>query len=527
MGDQQVEHWTRSMASLAELVREHTSLEGSALNHLQRLVASWSLLADLSFSDLLLFVPLDSEVQQGVQGMGKFLVVAQIRPTTNQTVYRHDFVGQVVDELDRPFVARAARTGEIVEGEMNLDVGLGSEADRVRIMCVPVRSAGETIAVCSRESLPLLGRQSGDLELTYSNVFMRFIDMITEGTFPYRDNDVEGEEAPRVGDGVVVVDRAGRVEYASPNAVSALHRVGVHANAIGMRLSDIGLEEAAIRTAMTSGVPVAEEIERGQEVTVLVRCLPLLAAGKVTGALVLLRDISDVRSRDRMLVSMDATIREIHHRVKNNLQTISSLLRLQGRRLTSREAKVAIDESVRRIRSIALVHEILSRAASEEVPFNEIVRPLVRMVEDSVSSPDRPVRFLVEGDAGTLDDRVATPLAVVLTELLQNAVDHAFPEIGEDQQTAPRMSEVQMHEGHVLVSLHNHGDMLVVQVTDDGVGLPESFVLEDSPGLGLSIVRSLITSQLGGTIEMRGRGDSGGTVAEVRLPLDAPQHVER
>ncbi len=502
------------MASLAELVRENTQLNFAELAHLQRLVASWGLLADLSFSDLLLFVPTD-----GQEKKTKFLVIGQIRPTTNQTVYRHDFVGQVVGEEDRPFIARAIRTGEIVDGEVSLETRPG-ESDRVRITCVPVRFQGNVIAICSRESRPSLGRQSGELERFYNNVSSRFAQMVAAGTFPFPGDDVESEEAPRVGDGLLVLDGTGRVEYGSPNAISALHRVGVHANAEGLRLGELGLEEAAVRTALNTGSPITEEIERGPEITVLLRCLPLIEAGKSTGALVLLRDISELRSRDRMLVSMDATIREIHHRVKNNLQTISSLLRLQGRRLTSPEAKVAIEESVRRIRSIAIVHEILSRAPGDEVPFNEIVRPLVRMVEESVSSPERPVRFVVEGDAGTLADRVATPLAVIMTELLQNAVDHAFPGISED-------ADQLMTEGHVLVSMNNYGDELVVHVTDDGVGIPADFVLEDSPGLGLSIVRSLVVSQLGGTVALKERAESHGTLAEVRIPLDIPQHLER
>ena len=83
---------------------------------------------------------------------------------------------------------------------------------------------------------------------------------------------------------------------------------------------------------------------------------------------------------------------------------------------------------MRRIRSIALVHETLSREAGEDVPFIEILRPLVRMVEEGLFSPDRPIDFKVEGDAGTLPATIATPMAVVLTELLQNAVDHAFPD---------------------------------------------------------------------------------------------------
>ena len=172
---------------------------------------------------------------------------------------------------------------------------------------------------------------------------------------------------------------------------------------------------------------MAEEIER-DDVSVLARVLPLVDQKQPAGALVLLRDVSDLRRRDRLLLSKDATIREIHHRVKNNLQTIASLLRLQGRRLQSPEGRVALAESERRIRSIAIVHETLSREAGDVVSLNEIVRPLARLVEDTASSPDHTIRFKVEGDAGELPGEVATPLAVVLNELMQNAVDHAFPE---------------------------------------------------------------------------------------------------
>ena len=106
--------------------------------------------------------------------------------------------------------------------------------------------------------------------------------------------------------------------------------------------------------------------------------------------MLLVRDVTDLRKRDRLLISKDATIREIHHRVKNNLQTISSLLRLQARRLENPEAKAAVSESVRRIRTIALVHESLSREPGDDVTFIEIVRPLLRLAEESLQSPDRP-----------------------------------------------------------------------------------------------------------------------------------------
>ena len=151
----------------------------------------------------------------------------------------------------------------------------------------------------------------------------------------------------------------------------------------------------------------------------------------MTGAMVLLRDVTDLRRLDRLLLSKDAAIREVHHRVKNNLQTISSLLRLQARRLEPGKGQEALREAERRVRSIALVHEILSREPGDEVPFDEIVGSLVRMAEDSVVSGDR-IEIQVTGDVGEVAADVATPLAVVLAELLQNAVEHAFPSVADD-----------------------------------------------------------------------------------------------
>jgi two-component sensor histidine kinase len=206
-----------------------------------------------------------------------------------------------------------------------------------------------------------------------------------------------------------------------------------------------------------------------------------------------------------MLLSKDATIREIHHRVKNNLQTIAALLRLQARRLPSREAREALEESERRIRSIAIVHETLSRDAGDVVPFDDIARPLARVVEETVSSPDLRIRFEVVGDAGELRGEMATPLAVVLNELMQNAADHAYP----------RTDDLPI-EGHVQVLLRRHAGELRVDVIDDGIGLPPGFSLERSAGLGLSIVHTLVTSELAGSIEMC---DENGTRVTVRVPL--------
>jgi two-component sensor histidine kinase len=214
-----------------------------------------------------------------------------------------------------------------------------------------------------------------------------------------------------------------------------------------------------------------------------------------------LRDVTDVRRRERQLVSKEATIREIHHRVKNNLQTVAALLRLQGRRMESPAAREALDDAVRRVGSIALVHETLSQSFDEMVAFDDIADQLLRSVLD-VAGDGAHGRVVGErvGDFGSLPGETATVLAMVLTELIQNAAQHAYPE----------------RSGRLTVAANRIRDRLRVRVSDDGVGMPAD--LDTSASLGLSIVRTLVESELKGTLAFQ-RGRSGGTTVAISLEL--------
>ena len=428
------------MASFAALVRDTTTLDRDQVSHLNRLTSEWGMLADFCFADLLLYVPTKDD---------RLLIVGQVRPATGQTVYQTDWVGTYANATEQAVLSSAFTSGEITEG----DVEVETLSDPARMLAVPVRCDGKFIAVLTREWVERSARPPGELERTYVSIFDRFAEMIAEGSFPYPSRGADSTAAPRVGDGVMSLDGEGRVTYLSPNANSALHRVGIHANAVGMRLAELGFHDEMVRKAFEQRIPVVEEFEQA-DVALLCRCMPIIAGGEIAGGVLLIRDVTDLRKRDRLLISKDATIREIHHRVKNNLQTISSLLRLQARRLENPEAKAAVSESVRRIRTIALVHESLSREPGDDVTFIEIVRPLLRLAEESLQSPDRPVHFSLAGDGGRIPARVATPLSVVLTELLQNAVDHGFPEGSGG--------------GEVVVSLDNDEKQLRIDVIDDG-----------------------------------------------------------
>ncbi|HEY1988696.1 MAG TPA: histidine kinase N-terminal domain-containing protein [Acidimicrobiales bacterium] len=517
------------MATPAELALERTDLDDVQLAHVKRLMGTWGILADLSFSDLVLMAPMAVTPHQHRTTEKELVILGQMRPSNSATVVQHDLVGQSVDAADWPVVTACWQSGDVARGEMQME----PDEEPVRVHCIPVRCEGTLVAVLAR-LVAGAGRRPGHLERTYRDVFDRFAVMLSESTFPFPSEEVATEEAPRVGDGIVLVDEEGRVRYASPNATNALHRMGMYSQLEGRRLYDLGLEESAIEWAIASALPVVEEVERRPDVIVLLHCVPLLSHGDVTGCLVLLRDVTDVRRLDRLLLSKDAAIREVHHRVKNNLQTISALLRLQARRLPPGVGRVALFEAERRVQSISIVHEILSREPSDQVPFDEIVSALIRMAEDSVVSTAK-VAFSVTGQLGEVPADVATPLAVVLAELLQNAVEHAFIEFDDDDTDRPDHPGAGSSRpgsksvGHIAVDLVANGSRLSVEVTDDGSGLPEGFDFDLTTSLGLCIVRDLVRTQLDGAIAMRNRheNDAGatGTAVLIELPVRDGQKV--
>jgi two-component sensor histidine kinase/PAS domain-containing protein len=526
------------VTSPAALAARHTDLDAAEFDHLQRLLASWGVLADLSFSDLLLLAP------AGRVGPDRLVVLGQTRPTTGATLLRDDLVGSLEPAEEWPWAVQALQSGHIVTGVGPLPVPAAirqggfrlpppellavsdtgevpAVPETARLECVPVRYGDAPVAAMARVGALEGKRRTGRLERVYRDLYQRLVAMMVTGDYPFAGEEFATEDAPRVGDGLLVADFEGRFTYASPNAMSALHRMGVSEAVEGATLAELGVESAALERALDSGAPVIEEVERRPDVIVLFHCTPLLAEGTVTGVMVLLRDVTDLRRLDRLLLSKDAAIREVHHRVKNNLQTISSLLRLQARRLEPGKGQEALREAERRVRSIALVHEILSREPGDEVPFAEIISSLVRMAEDSVIS-SRPVEIRVSGSLGDVPADVATPLAVVLAELLQNAVEHAFGDRVDDHGGADDVAQAHhpaasgRPPGHVSVLLANDGYGLTIEVRDDGRGLPPGFDIEATHSLGLSIVRDLVTSQLGGLITMR---NEVGTVVDIDVPL--------
>ncbi len=485
------------MPTLNDPVRVSTDLSDDDLEHLHLLTAEWQLLADLSFADLLMWVRQDSG----------YVVVAQMRPTTGPTIHVDDLVGTTLAAGRRPLLDEAfdsGRIGKIRDRHGPDDVAVREEA-------VPVRRAGAVIAIVTRTAHVATSRTPSRLELTYLRCADDLAQMMSEGTFPHA-GDAGSASAPRVGDGLLRLDSAGVVTYASPNALSAYRRLGLAADLVGIHLG------RATATLARSEDPVDESLERvvsgtvnrqvdveASRTVVVLRAIPLVPGGQHVGAVVLLRDVTELRRRERELMTKDATIREIHHRVKNNLQAVAALLRLQSRRMEVPEARAALQEAVRRVGSIAAVHETLSRSDDGAVDFDDVAGRLVAAAVDVVSA-GASVTVQRVGSFGTLPAEIATPLALVLNELVQNAVEHG---LGDDAGTVRVVAE----------RTYGRAGRLLVAVEDSGAGLPEGFDMVTAANLGLSIVGALVRDELNGTLAMA-PAPGGGT--RVSVDLEAP-----
>jgi two-component system, sensor histidine kinase PdtaS len=478
------------MSTLGDLLAEHTVLPGDAVDHLHAVVGEWQLLADLSFADYLMWVRRDD---------GVLVCVAQCRPNTAPTVLLTDAVGTIATAPERPAVAAAFASGAI--GRTGED-----------IEAVPVRHRNHVVAVLTHQTA-LSRRKSSPLEIAYLDCASDLVQMLSEGTFPNVGDLAMSRSSPRVGDGFIRLDVDGQVVFASPNALSAYHRMGLTLELEGHNLVAITrplisdpfeAQELAehVRDSLSGGSSMRMEVDAGGA-AILLRTMPLVVHGKPVGAAVLIRDITEVKRRDRALLSKDATIREIHHRVKNNLQTVAALLRLQARRTNNAEGREALIESVRRVSSIAQVHEALSISVDEEVNLDEVVDKILPIMTD-VATVDSHTKVNREGALGVLDADRATALILVITELVQNAIEHAFdPGAGH---------------GHVTIRAERSARWLDVVVHDNGRGLPDGFSLEKSDRLGLQIVRTLVSAELDGSLGMHD-APGGGTDVVLRVPI--------
>ncbi|THG30654.1 sensor histidine kinase [Naasia lichenicola] len=491
------------MPTLSELVATGGRSNAADVEWLHLLVGDWQLLSDLAFADIVLWVPTDD---------GSFIAVAHARPSSSATLFYRDFVGQRIKSEWKALVTDAFESGRIIDSS----APDWFEETPTRVRAVPVQRrispsglaiTNVPIAVLTRHTNLSETRMPSRQELTFNECSDDLFRMIAAGDFPDLGAPSGPRRgAPRASDGLIRLDVDGITTFASPNALSAFNRMGFTGELEGESLAEVTTELAeeqhtvdeTLPLVVTGRAPWRTDVD-SRGVTVTLRAIPIRHRNERLGAIVLCRDVTELRHQEQELITKDATIREIHHRVKNNLQTVASLLRIQARRSRTDEARDALIQAMRRVGSIAVVHDTLSEGLNQNVDFDEVFERVLLLVAEVASSHSTKVHPQKVGTFGVLPSSSATPLALALTELVTNAVEHGL---------AGR-------EGTVEIRATRDNETLTVLVRDNGNGLAEGKV---GSGLGTQIVRTLIQGELGGSIDwhtMVGRG----TEVTIEIPM--------
>ena len=477
------------MATFSELISSNSILSDQEAEHLAALVAEWRLLADLSFADLVLWLPIRKDEKSWPQG---FIAIAQIRPTTAATVFSDDLIGTKISWGQRPLIDQALSDNQVIKDTKPVRVG----EIMIKEETIPVIYENKTLAIVARHRNADLMRMPSKLELNYREIAHIIFQMVSEGNFPIRNSIYSSESAPRVGDGLIRLDVNGTVFFASPNARSALSRVGYQGELeqknLGEVFSSLGHGESQpideTWKSLLSGKSLKRAEYESNNGVIDLLVIPLTQGKDRIGAIVLIHNITELRNRDKALITKDATIKEIHHRVKNNLQTVSALLRLQSRRVEDPVASAALAEAVRRVASIALVHETLSNQSADTVEFDQVFDQIIK---NAVELNPRSIEFKKLGNFGSFDSKIATALSLVITELIHNALEHGLSETGNLLQ----------------VEVKIEGNQYSVTVSDNGSGLPDNFDIEKSSNLGLQIANTLTKNELNGNIKLFRKDD--------------------
>ena len=450
------------MPSIADICHEACSLSDVQIHILTNSEDLLQFASDLSHREVLVFVP-GSKKGTVALAAYRFPLLAPLGNGGGR-----DKVGTEYAGYEEPLVLRALQSGQIVQGLKEVEYG-----QVVPLVAYPfVDNGGTTIAVVA-----FMGKVEENRRILTETAFLALQVPI--------GGDARQLYCPlSLQDGIVLINCNGVVIYADEMAESILHMRNRSGALVGSNIYNTSMNLTGAKQALATREGFVEDVTLG-EVVVTRRVIPLLRRGKVHRVIAVLTERTELYRKEEELMIKTSVIKEIHHRVKNNLQTIASLLRMQMRRTKSREAKDVLQESVNRILSISLVHEILSHHDEERIDISSVARQLLSLLAHGMAGVDCRVGTEFSGQPLQLPSDMATSLALVLNELITNAITHGFEGLPS---------------GSVQVAISREDDLCVLSVADDGVGMKPQEELQRSH-LGLTIVRTLVEKDLRGKLE--------------------------
>ena len=478
------------MDDITRLCREQTRLTMLQISLLSRMAIVFPFLADLAHGELKVYVR--------TKDPESFLIVAQQRPHTVYLPGKDSAVGCRVRSIEEPLIKETFQTGKPARGKREWNYG-----SMVDMFTFGIHDGDKVIGVLNFEV---------DLDKLSIEGYSHLLDAAV--AVLYHARHILNPEQFRpitASDGIIITDAHSRIVFADA-AAQRIYRVLGVGSLRGGHLFDRQMTQHVTRETVETERPWQKEITAGGLILIR-REIVIREGGNLCMRIVIISDVTETRAKDKEIRIKSAVIQEIHHRVKNNLQAIASLLRIQARRAKTAEVKAALKESVNRILSISVVHEYLSQQGSEDIDVQEVMGHIFDLAARNMTDRDFLIRTEFKGPRLILPSKCASSVALVLNELVLNAMEHAF---------TGRKS------GLIGLAVQEDADHWHLDFYDDGVGMPEGFADMPRKSLGLNIVQTLVEGDLGGTfaIENDERGLGHGTHARLCIPKVQPNPTD-
>ncbi|SHH53367.1 sensor histidine kinase [Clostridium grantii] len=464
---------------LRKLCREHTNLSEEDISILEQLEQSISIMSNLVRKDIFIDC-LAKEPDTAI-------VVAEAKPCNSASLYKNSVVGELALRKNEPAVLR---TLEIGMGTTDLKATT-QENIMAKQDTEPIKNnEGKIIGVLIMEKdISEDVNQSRNMEILYETT-----EQLTQTLLNLRDGENENNVAYNlINDGIVIFDENGICMYANYNAEELYSKLGYKDKIIGMKFENLALNEADFNQIVEERKPIAYDTNVSR-LSLQIKYGVTQKTSDIYGVIMLIKDITYIKEKEKEIILKAVAIREIHHRVKNNLQTIASILRLQSRRTNSLEVKNSYYESISRILSIATIHEVLAQNGVDDIDIKSILSMIKDNAINNNVNYNNSIKVELLGDSFYVNSDKATSIAIVLNELIQNSLKHAFN------------NEV---EGFIEIKIKK-GDMYsTICIIDSGTGFDVNLVKNES--LGLNIVKSIVKDKLNGVINIA--SDKNGTKA--------------
>lgn len=492
-------------------VHQGPGLAPEDLERLRKVEAGLPITADVSRADVLLCTLLDRDTA---------LVAVHAIPNSISSLYRKDATGRTFNPEEQPLLFQALRSGA------------GGRRQR------EVLSHGAPII---QDVFPIYGRENHVVGAMLVETNMIAHERQRRRNRHFREAVIWLQEMCAGGeldsggalsgfslyDGVYLVDRRRTIIYMSGIAANLFRGAGIATEVHEQPLASLEEHDAKLVEEVFATQQCGERRIESEDGRIWVRsAVPLRSHHRsrwraawrslpwerqpngseetdLEGVMVLLHNATEAVQKQRELNVKSAIIQEVHHRVKNNLQNIAAILRIQARRVQSEEARVHLTEAVNRVLSMAVIHEFLSHDEHRPINIKDVCQRIAGQVAQVSGSPDQEVSVQVAGSNIRLPASQATPVAMVVNELLLNAVEHGL---------AGRSS------GRILIQLDDLGDAVRICIEDNGNGLPPNFdPVHQAGSMGLHIVHTLTTDDLKGSFTMQ-PADPQGAQAVVTFP---------